>query len=116
MSIDLEGLERSARDIAGEHRAAINESESIATKLAKADAVYHRELATQIALAKMEHGSTVAETLAKGTTEVTEAKEARDILTAKDRATMERIRLSRDDRQALLAIAGWSKANESAYA
>lgn len=112
MAIDLESFERSARTIGNEHRQAINDSEDVARELAKADADYHRALAVQIALAKHEFGATVAEALAKGHSEVVEAKERRDIATARDRATIERVRLARDDRQALLSIAAWSRANE----
>jgi hypothetical protein len=112
VSIDLEQFEHNARTIGGEHRQAILDSETIARDLAKADADYHRSLAVQIAMAKQEFGATVAETIAKGHSEVVGAKERRDIAAARDRATMERIRLARDDRSALLSIAGWSRANE----
>jgi len=113
VSISLEQMEHSARTIGQEHRDAISESEDIGRLLAKADADYHRKLAVQVAMAKHEFGATVAETMAKGHSEVVEAKEQRDIAAARDRAIMERIRLSRDDRQALLSIAGWSRASEA---
>lgn len=113
MSVTLEQMELSARAIGGEHRKAIADSERIARTLAHADKDYHKHLAVQIAMAKHEFGATVAETLAKGHSDVLEAKERRDIAAAEDRATMERIRLARDDRQALLSIAGWSRANEA---
>lgn len=115
MSMDLTQLENASRTIGGEHRQAIIDSEDVARRLSKADAEYHRALAVQTAMAKQEYGSaTMAETMAKGSSEVREAKEARDVLVAQDRAAMERIRLARDDRSALLSIAGWSRAKEQA--
>ena len=112
MSMDLEQVERAASTIANQHGNAIRESERTAAALARADATYHRALAVQVAMAKQEFGATISETMAKGSSEVTEAKEERDIAAAKDRAAMERIRLARDDRAALLKIADWSRANE----
>jgi hypothetical protein len=113
VSITLTQLESAARTISSEHRKAIADSETISRTLAKADVDYHKHLAVQIAMAKHEFGATVAEALAKGHPDVLEAKERRDIAAAEDRATMERIRLARDDRQALLSIAGWSRASEA---
>lgn len=115
MSMDLKQAEQASRTIGGEHRQAIIDSEATARNLARAEADYHRALAVQTAMAKQEFGSaTMAETMAKGSSEVREAKEARDILAAQDRAAMERIRLARDDRQALISIMSWSRAREQA--
>ena len=114
MSIDLHQFERSARTIGGEHRKAIDDSETSARDLSRAEGEYHKALAVETAMAKQEFGSaTMAETMAKGSPRVTNAKLERDVAAAKDRAAMERVRLSRDDRQALLSIAGWSRANEA---
>lgn len=113
MSIDLEQFEASAKTIGEEHRAAIRASETSGKELAHAERDYLAELVATIPAESQMWGKTLAENMAKGQLKVREKKAARDIAAAKDRAAMERVRLARDDRQALLAIAAWSRANEA---
>lgn len=114
MSYDFDEFRRLSQQVGKEHRDAIDAAEDSGRQLAKADAEYHRALAVEVAGCKQEFGATVAETMAKGSSRVREAKEARDAAAARDRAAMERIRLARDDRASLLTLGAWSKAQEMA--
>ena len=106
---DYGTFRRAAMAVSREHRKAISEAEMTGKALAVAEADYHRHLAGSVAWLKAEHGSTIAETLAKGQPEVKDAKEERDVAAAHDRAAMERIRLCRDDRAVLLTMGAWSR-------
>src|SRR5437773_845416 len=86
VALSLEQFERAARTIGAEHRKAIQDSEDIANELVKAEALYHRQLAVQIALARQEFGTTVAEKMAQGHAKVIEARATRSIAIARDRA------------------------------
>lgn len=92
-----------------QQREAITAYSQAGINLARAERDYHRELAIAVGRLKAQHGATVAETLAKGDEKVSDAKDARDACVALERAAMERIRLCRDDRSALLVMGAWSR-------
>lgn len=100
---------RMSMTVSREHRKTIKEAKETGEALAEAEAEYHKQLALAVIKLKPEHGSTIAETLAKGEHEVQVAKEARDVASANDRAAMERIRLCRDDRNVAAALGYWSR-------
>jgi hypothetical protein len=106
---DFASYKRMTMSVSTEHRQAIMASESSGKALASAEAQYHKALAIAVGRLKAQHGSTIAETLAKGEETVTAAKEARDSAAAVDRAAMERVRLCRDDRAAALTMGAWSR-------
>lgn len=108
--ISLEDAETSARTIAGEHKDAIDNSEKTGEDLARKSAAYHKAVAIAIPVESATWGKTVAEAMAKGTDDVQKALVERDIAAVKDRAAMERVRLARDDRSALLALNARSQA------
>lgn len=106
---DYSSFRHMSMTVSREHRATIAETEETGEGLAKAEAEYHKQLAIAVARLKPIHGATIAETLAKGEKPVVEAKEARDVAAAKDRAAMERVRLCRADRDAAQAMGYWSR-------
>jgi hypothetical protein len=110
---DYASFRRMSTTVSREHRATIAETEQTGEALAAAEADYHKQLAVVVARLKVVHGATIAETLAKGEDRVKEAKEARDIAAAKDRAAMERVRLCRADRDAAQAMGYWSREADS---
>lgn len=92
-----------------EHREALRALLEREKAAGQADANYRKLLALAMLRMKAEHGSTVAEQLAKGEPEVVEAYEERLAAEAEARAAMEKVRLCRDDRVALSAMGGWSR-------
>lgn len=110
---DYAAFRRAAMTVSREHRKAIGEAEAAGRALAAREAEYHRELALAVGAMKPLHGATIAETLAKGEGNVRTAKEARDAAGARERASMERVRLCRDDRAVLLTMGAWSRAAET---
>lgn len=106
---DFADYKRANMQASRDHRQALSDLREAEKTAAKADADYHRELAKAVLEAKAEHGSTVAETIAKGTEAVADAREARLAAEGLARAAMEKVRLTRDDRAALAAMGEWSK-------
>jgi hypothetical protein len=106
---DYPQFRRAAMTVSREHRKAITDAELAGKALAGAEGAYHKQLAVAVGTLKVAHGSTIAETLAKGVDSVKAAKEARDEAAARDRAAMERVRLCRDDRAVLLTMGAWSR-------
>lgn len=106
---DYASFRRMSMTVSRQHRTAISESARTGEDLARAEAAYHKALAIAVARLKPIHGSTIAETLAKGEDTVQEAKEDRDVCSAKDRAAMETIRLVRADRDAAQSMGYWSR-------
>jgi len=109
---DLRTYREESYRVSEAHASAIVELRMTGEEHARAEAKYHRVLAVAIAALIPEVGKTLAETQAKGTPEVQEAKISRDISAAYDRAAMERLRKLRDDRASLLTMGAWSRANE----
>lgn len=92
-----------------EHREALAAHDAAATEAARAESTYRKELAIGVLKAKTEHGSTIAETIAKGSDKVADAHEAMVIAQAKERTAMEKVRLCRDDADRLSSMGFWSR-------
>lgn len=82
--------------------------DAVQTKAAS-EAIYRRELAKAVLLAKAEHGATVAEVTAKGEPAVVEAREAMIAAEGMERAAQERLRLCSEDRASLHRLIEWSQ-------
>lgn len=92
-----------------QHREAISAAETAGKDVASKTKAYRLALALAIPRMKQEHGATVAEAMAKGEEEVATANENLIAAQAIERAAMERVRLCRDDRDALGSLGYWSR-------
>jgi hypothetical protein len=76
---------------------------------AAAERAYRTVLSSEMLEAKVEHGATMAEAVAKGTQKVSEAKERAIIAEGMVYAALERLRLCTEDRQSLSQLIAWSR-------
>lgn len=82
--------------------------EAVRTK-GQTEAAYRRLLSQAVTEAKVEHGSTLAVSIAKGRDDVAQAKEAALIAEGMVYAALERLRLCTEDRQSLTQLISWSR-------
>lgn len=79
-------------------------------ELGAAERHYRMVLSQQMLIAKGEHGATIAEQVAKGTSAVLEARERFTIAEGMKYAALERIRGCDGDRQGIAQLVKWSQA------
>jgi hypothetical protein len=92
-----------------ERRGAEMEYRNAVDRKAKAEREYRRVLSVEVMKAKVEHGATVAEMIAKGTDTVGLAKEEALAAEGQVRAALERMQLCSEDRASLHRLIEWSR-------
>jgi hypothetical protein len=95
-----------------EKREALTAHAAAVQAKAEAESWYRQCLAAAVLIAKDEHGATVAEAVAKGTTEVAEAREKMLAAEGLERNAQERLRLCSEDRASIHRLIEWSAQQE----
>lgn len=93
-----------------ERREAVTAYERAIEEVGAAEREYRMTLAQEVLKAKQEHGSTVAEQVAKGAPRVLEARERFTIAEGMKYAALERIRTVDGDKQGIAQLVKWSQA------
>lgn len=92
-----------------ERREAEREYREAVAEKGAAEAAYRRLLAQAVVEAKVEVGSTLAVSVAKGRDDVAEAKQRALVGEGMVYAALERLRLCTEDRQSLSQLIAWSR-------
>lgn len=109
---DLQTFRRSALTQSVATAELINAYEDRSREAAQADREYHRLLSVALLRAKKDHGATVAETVAKGSQDVLEARENKIASEGLQRAAWARIQAASEDRVSTHRQAEWGRDRE----
>ncbi len=113
MSYDFNEFRQFAQDIGNEHRKAIEDCKLAGEERAKAERAYRSIMTRSLPSIKAQHGATLAVEIAKGEDDIAALREDLEVAEVKDRASFQRVKLAEADRQVLLTMGSWSKAQEA---